>query len=241
MILDILLKTIITYFFILLVMKFMGKREIGQLSLFDFVVVLIIADIAVIGIENDTVPFYYYLLAILLLALVQRGLALMLLKLPKVRNFFDGKESIIVINGKVNIKEMRKQGYNFDDLSVQLRLKNIRSLSEVDFLALESNGEISVFRKKASSEVANVKEKNVSLVGGNSTSLTVDTKQEQLNIFPFPLIVSGEIKKDALKMLSLSRKWLIEEVKKQGYDDYHQVLYATYENKKLFIIDTCEF
>ncbi len=70
----------------------------------------------------------------------------MLLKIPGLRDFFDGKESVIIIDGKVNIKEMRKQNYNFNDLVVQLRLKNIRSLSEVRYLILETNGEISVFK-----------------------------------------------------------------------------------------------
>ena len=131
----ILIKTALVYFFILIVLKIMGKREIGQLSLFDFVILLMIADVAVMGIDNEEIPFYFFLLAITILAVIQKTLSFVLLKIPWLRDFFDGKESVIIIDGKVNIKEMRKQNYNFNDLVVQLRLKNIRSLSEVRYLS----------------------------------------------------------------------------------------------------------
>src|SRR5690554_735293 len=102
-----LLKVLAIYFFILFLLKFMGKREIGQLSLFDFVVVLLIADIAVIGAEDGSVPFYMTLLSILLLGVIQKILAVILLKVKPIRDFFDGKESIIMIDGKLNVKEMK--------------------------------------------------------------------------------------------------------------------------------------
>ena len=124
-----LLKVLAIYFFNLLLLKFMGKREIGQLSLFDFVVVLLIADIAVIGAEDGSVPFYMTLLSILLLGVIQKILAVILLKVKPIRDFFDGKESIIMIDGKLNVKEMKKQSYNVEVLIVQMRIKNIRSIS----------------------------------------------------------------------------------------------------------------
>jgi len=237
---QIIIKTVIVYFFILLIMKFMGKREIGQLSLFDFVILLLIADASVMGIDNSDIPLYYFLFAILILAIIQKLLAMLLLKFAQLRDFFDGKESLIIIDGKVNIKEMKKQNYNFDDLIVQLRLKNVRSLSEVRYLILEANGEISVFKynefeKATSSSIGKSSEMK------SGTNSLIKTEQEVKNIYPFPLIISGKIKYDNLKILDLNESWLKNKIKEKGYKDYKEIYYANYENNDLFILEVYKF
>jgi uncharacterized membrane protein YcaP (DUF421 family) len=196
-------------------MKFMGKREIGQLSLFDFVVILLIADFVVVGMENNDTPFYMYIIGIFILGLIQKLLAKLMLKIPKLRSLFDGTDSIIVFDGKINLKEMAKQSYNFDDLISQLRLKNVRSLSEVQYVILEPNGKISVFKKES-----NGMEKE---------------------IFPFPLIVSGKVIEKNLKILKLNKSWLYEQIRKQGYESFQDIYYANYEDQSLFIVETCDF
>ena len=238
--LQIIIKTIIVYFFILLIMKFMGKREIGQLSLFDFVILLLIADASVMGIDNSDIPLYYFLLAILILAVIQKLLAILLLKFASLRNFFDGKESIIIINGKVNLKEMKKQNYNFDDLVVQLRLKNVRSLSEVRFLILEANGEISVFKYN---EFENNVTSSIGKSGEikNSSNSFIKEEQEIKDIFPFPLIISGKVKYENLKLLNIKESWLNNKIKEKGYNDYKEIYYANYENNDLFILEVYKF
>lgn len=226
---NIVLRCIIAYFLVFFLLKFMGKREVGQLSLFDLVVLLIIADVAVTSIEASNKDFYSYMISLLMLGCFQKIIAKILLKYPRLRDFFDGKESLIIANGKINITEMKKLGYNMDDLLTQLRLKNIRSLQEVRFAILETNGEISIFRYEKNSTEVNVKK--------GSKSLAVPTTNDQLSLTPFPLIVSGVIRKENLKVLSLSRKWLIAELKKEGYNDYDKILYCSYDNGKLFIIN----
>lgn len=234
----ILIKTTVIYFFILIVLKIMGKREIGQLSLFDFVILLLIADVAVMGIDNEEVPFYFFLLAISILAAIQKILSFILLKIPVLRDFFDGKESLIIIDGKVNIKEMRKQNYNFNDLVVQLRLKNIKSLSEVKYLILETNGEISVFKyDEVSTPSSNVKSKNNDSVIKNSTKSI--TKEQE--IYPFPVILSGKLCKDNIKLLNLDKKWILNKIKEKGYEELSDIYYANYENGDLFILEVYKF
>ncbi len=234
----ILIKTTVIYFFILIVLKIMGKREIGQLSLFDFVILLLIADVAVMGIDNEEVPFYFFLLAISILAAIQKILSFILLKIPILRDFFDGKESLIIIDGKVNIKEMRKQNYNFNDLVVQLRLKNIKSLSEVKYLILETNGEISVFKyDEVSTPSSNVKSKNNDSVIKNSNK-TITNEQE---IYPFPVILSGKLCKDNIKLLNLDKKWILKKIKEKGYEELSDIYYANYENGDLFILEVYKF
>lgn len=235
---NILIKTTVIYFFILIVLKIMGKREIGQLSLFDFVILLLIADVAVMGIDNEVVPFYFFLLAISILAAIQKILSFILLKVPVLRDFFDGKESLIIIDGKVNIKEMRKQNYNFNDLVVQLRLKNIKSLSEVKYLILETNGEISVFKyDEISSPASNVKSKSSDTSIKNDTASLIKNKE----IYPFPVILSGKICKDNVKLLNLDKKWILKKIKEKGYEEVSDIYYANYENGDLFILEVYKF
>ncbi|MDD3999896.1 MAG: DUF421 domain-containing protein [Bacilli bacterium] len=241
----ILLKIAIVYFVILLLMKFMGKREIGQLSLFDFVIILVIADIAVIGVENNDQPFYILLIGIFLLGLIQKVLAKLMLKMPKLRSFFDGMDSPIIIDGKINVKEMKKQSYNIDDLISQLRLKNIRSFSEVKYAILEANGEISVFKNDefyySGTVQSTTHSKTITPISSNKSSAMKENYQSAQDIYPFPLIISGKVNERNLKLLNLDETWLHKEVRKAGYESVEDIYYANYENGKLFIVQTCNF
>lgn len=247
-----LVKIVIVYLMILFVMKFMGKREIGQLSLFDFVVLLIIADFAVMGMESKDIPFYIYLIGIALLGVIQKLLALILLRVPKLRNLFDGKQSLIINDGKINLKEMRKQSYNIDDLITQLRLKNVRSLSEVKYAILESNGEISVFKfsdfknnssNNNSQAGTNTNDKTVNVLTSNKSGEAINNSSSNSpqDIYPFPLIVSGKINYENLDILQIEEKWVLNQIKNIGYQSVKEVYYANYENGELFIAKTCNF
>ena len=134
MFLNIVLKCVFVYIVVLLSLKVMGKREIGQVSLFDFAIILIISDILVIGVDEDNEYFWLYFVGVIVLVLIQRFISLILLKFKKIRKLIDGVESVIIYEGRLNIKEMKKQRYNMDDLITQLRLNNISSLKEIKYL-----------------------------------------------------------------------------------------------------------
>ncbi|MGC4375843.1 DUF421 domain-containing protein [Fictibacillus sp. Mic-4] len=143
----IILRTLVIYFLIIVVFRIMGKREIGKLSIVDFVVSIMIAEIAVIAIEDPKLPMLYSLIPIFVLMAIQLILALFSLKSKKVRELVDGKPSVIINHGKIDEHEMRKQRYNFDDLMIQLRENNIKNLTDVEFGILESTGKLSVIKK----------------------------------------------------------------------------------------------
>ncbi|MBQ8292846.1 MAG: DUF421 domain-containing protein [Bacilli bacterium] len=185
MLLDILIRTFIGYFILLLMLKIMGKREIGQLSLFDLIILLSIADIMIIGIENYEINYWNVFLPILLLTLLQKLIAFIILKSTNLRNIFDGKESIIIFKGKIDLKEMKKLCYNFDDLLAQLRQKDIRSIEEVEYAILENSGKLSVF------------------------------KYDDNAVFPLPVIVSGKVEKRYLTLLNIDIKWIEKELLKK--------------------------
>lgn len=204
----IILKTGIGYLILILTMRFMGKREIGQLNLFDLIILLTIVDLIGIGLENYDKSLMLWIVPVIILAIIQKIVAIALLKFSFFRTLIDGKESLIINQGKLVYENMRKNNYNFDDLFVQLRLKEIKDIKEVEFAILETNGELSVFRKSDSN-----------------------------GVFPIPLLISGTINKDALKSINKNKKWFVEELKKYGYSDYKRIKLVTYVNYKINILD----
>ncbi|OLA05858.1 MAG: hypothetical protein BHW12_07880 [Coprobacillus sp. 28_7] len=231
-------KTAFIYFLILLTLRFMGKREVGQLGLFDFVVLLLIADVSAITLDDEK-SIYTCLIPVIILSLIQKILVVISLHVPFVRNIVDGKESVIMYEGKLNIKEMKKQNYNVDDLLSQLRLKNVKSLSQVEYLILENSGDISVFlyEENEKKPLSYSKGKRGG-TGSSSVSTTVHTITKDISIFP--LVISGKIIEENLKLQNIKKPWLLEEIKRQGFD-LKNVYYANMENNKLFIVRTCSF
>ena len=202
----ILLRTVIFYFFILLLYRIMGKREVGQLGIIDLIVSILIADLVVISIENYNKSMLYTLIPISILAILQLILAFISLKKPKIRNFLDGNPSVIIKDGKINYKEMVKQKYNLDDLLVQIREKGYRSIEEIEYAILENNGTLSVFNY--------AKEKTP---------------------LPLPLILDSYIQTDTLKHLKKDEKWVYTLLKKKNID-IKEIFYAFYKDKNIFII-----
>ena len=207
MIFRIMFRSVFFYFMILFSYKLMGKRELGELSLFDFVISTVLSQMIAISIENYKDPIYYTIVPIVILVLLQVVISIVSLKSKKFRSFFDGKETMIINKGILNIKEMIKQRYSLDDLLTQLRDKDIRTIEEVDYAVLETNGKLSVFKK--------------------------DDKDK--NIFPLPLIVDGSIEYKNLKLINKTEKWLLNILhEKSTYPE--EVFYSFLNNNEVFII-----
>lgn len=147
MYISIMLKTFFLYFFILLVYRLMGKKELGQLSIIDLIVTILIAELAAISIENAEDSIMVSVVPILVLVIVQISLSYINLKSDTIRNIFDGKPSVLIKKGKVDFTKMSKLRYSLDDLLSQLREKGVKSLDEVDYAVLENSGTLSVFEK----------------------------------------------------------------------------------------------
>ena len=124
----------------------LGKREVGELSIFDLVILLIIADIASLGMDNDDF-FIPSILCLFVLVILQKILSLCLLKISRLRGIIDGKPTIIIYDGILKIKNMERELYTMDDLVSQMHLEHIESISEIRLAILETNGTLSIFRK----------------------------------------------------------------------------------------------
>ena len=143
-------RTAIFYFFIVIAYRLMGKRELGQLSVIDLIVSILIAELAAISIENFNETMFYTFIPIIVLVILEILLAKISARFIKVRtiigHLIDGKPSLIVKDGKINYREMTKLRYSIDDLLLQLRQNSIKSIDEVEYAFLEHNGKLSIFK-----------------------------------------------------------------------------------------------
>ncbi|KAB2338686.1 DUF421 domain-containing protein [Cytobacillus depressus] len=203
----VLLRTVLIYIVILLIFRLMGKKELGQLSVIDFVVSIMIAEMAVLAIEDIKKPIFTFVLPMILLMIIQITLSIATLKSKKFRDLMDGKPTIIINKGKIDEEAMRKHRYNFDDLLLQLRGKDIRNITDVEFAILETTGELSVFKKEKKKK-------------GNVT---------------IPVILDGVIQETTLEGMNKTNLWLRQELRKRGHTDINNISFCSYENGQFYI------
>ncbi len=204
----VLFRSLFFYILVTIFYRVMGKREIGELSIMDFIVSIFIAEMIAISIENYNKSIFLSLLPILLLVVIQISISYISMKNNTIRHLIDGKPSVIISKGKVNFKEMKSLRYNLDDLLMQLRVNSIKSIEEVDYAVLESNGKLSIFKRQD------------------------DPNRE----YPLPLIIDGKIDLDVLNKIKKSKKWLDNEFKKNNIR-VENIFYCFYKNNKLYIIE----
>lgn len=148
MYITILFRTALLYFLIIICFRIMGKKEVGELSVVDLIVTILIAELAAICIENYNKSILISLVPMISIVVLQVLLSYISLKNNKIRNVLDGKPSVIIKKGKVIFSEMKKLRYTLDDLISQLRDKGVKSIEEVDYAILENSGTLSVFQKE---------------------------------------------------------------------------------------------
>lgn len=205
-------RTMLFYLLILIVIRLMGKREIGQLSVQDMVVNILIAELVAISIENYKDSLWLTVIPIIILLILELLSGYITLKSNKIRSIIEGKPSLIINRGIINYKEMIKQRYTLDDLLCELRQNNIKDLKDVEYAVLENNGKLSIFKY-------------------NFLCLTSNN--------PFPLILDGKIQKDTLDYINKDEEWLLSYLNDNNLDK-KDIFYAFYKNKKIYIIKRTE-
>lgn len=141
------LKTVLIYFMMIVILRILGKREVGQLSIFDLVIILLLANIASLGLDNSDF-FLTSIICLVVLMLLQKIISLILLHQSYLRDFVEGKPRVIIFDGKIKIKNMKSEKYTMDDLISQMREFGITSISNIYLAMLETNGKLSIFTNK---------------------------------------------------------------------------------------------
>ncbi len=140
----VLIRAIILYLVVLISMRIMGKGELGELQPFDVVVTLMMAELAVLPMEDLDAPLIHGPIAIITLMTLQVIISSITQKSNKLRGVICGKPIILIDHGRFNVKEMKRLRININDILEQLRVKGYKSVDDVDYVLIETNGQMSV-------------------------------------------------------------------------------------------------
>ena len=186
------IRAFILYAVVVIVMRVMGKRQLGQLQPFELVVALMIADLAAVPMEDSGRPLLSGILPIAALLLAELTLSYLSLKSEQIRAFVCGSPSIVIENGKINCRELEKQRINLNDLLEQLRSKDIPNPADVEYAILETGGQLNVI-PKSKKRPATPEDLNIAV---------------PKNGIPLTLIMDGHIHHQNLAKANLDIPWL---------------------------------
>lgn len=212
-------RTVIMYLIVIIVMRIMGKRQIGQLQPYEFVIAIMISDLATLPMQDMAIPLWTGIIPIITLLLLQISISFGVLKLKKVRSFFCGKPCIMVKNGLIIEENLRDQMYTLDDLLEALRLKGFPDVKNIQLAILENNGDLSVL---PTSKAQYVTREDVNIKG--PSDVVTD------------LIIGGCLMEENMKMLNIKKDFLKEILLKKGIISIKDVFYCYVNGSGEFII-----
>lgn len=191
-------RAIILYIIVLVVMRLMGKREIGQLQPFELAISIMIADLASIPMTETGIPITRGIIPILGLLVMHLLISIINLKSVKAREIICGKPRILIYRGKIDEKALIKERFTINELEERLRGNNVSSVGDVEYAILETSGQLTVIQKP------------------NKRTTT----PEDFNIMPeyegipYDLVIDGKIMKENLQKIGKNYNWLQKEVGK---------------------------
>ncbi|WOV88755.1 DUF421 domain-containing protein [Sporosarcina oncorhynchi] len=180
-------RTIFMYALIVFILRVMGKREVGELSIIDVVIFVIMAEVVAFALDSPDKKISHSLVPLFLLLGIQLLTSFISLKSKKFRDIVDGDPTIIIQDGIIQEEEMRKQRYNLDDLFQQLREKQVGSVLEVTHAYLEPSGNLSVFTKEDTAPVLDLisdgvlQTRHIQLIGKSEEWLVSGLKELGVN------------------------------------------------------------
>ena len=211
------IRSILLYILVLVVMRLMGKREIGQLQPFELAISIMIADLASIPMTDTGIPISNGVIPILGLLVMHLLISLINMKSIKAREIICGKPSILIYRGKINEEALKKERFTINELEERLRGNNIFNLCDVEYAILETSGQVTVIQKP---------EKR-------------NTIPEDFNItpeyegIPYDLIIDGKIMYKNLQIIGKDEEWLKKQVKNFKAKT-EEILVATIDGKGQF-------
>lgn len=207
-------RSIFLYIIVLIVMRLMGKREIGQLQPFELAISIMIADLATIPMADTGIPIGNGIIPILGLLVMHLLISLINLKSIKLREIICGKPRILIYRGKIQEKALIKERFTINELQERIRSQNIVNLGDVEYAIIETSGQITVIEKPNKRQ---------------ATPEDFGIMPEYEGI-PYDLIVDGKIMKKNLKAIGKSYNWLKKEINKFGFNP-EDALVATIDGK----------
>ncbi len=212
-------RTIILYILVVIALRLMGKAELSELQPFELVIIILIAELASIPMEDNQIPLINGVISIFTLVFLQMIISLINLKSEKARAIICGKPSVLIEKGQIVEKELKSLRINVNDLIEQLRIEDYPNIEDVEFAILETNGELSVIPKASKRSLI-------------ASDLNISSEESNL---PTSIIIDGKINHTNLKKASIDFNWLYKELRIREINSIDEVLYATINNKNLII------
>lgn len=180
----VLIRTCILYILVVLVIRLMGKRQIGELQPYELVITIVISDLATVPMQDVRLPLILGIIPILTLLILEVFFTELQIRSKFMRKLIDGDPSVLIRDGKINEKALKSQRIHVEDLLEELRLTGNFDVSSIKYAILESNGQLSIMSKE----------------------------NNENRHLPLVLLYNGKVNKDSLKKLHKDVKWLQDKV-----------------------------
>ena len=207
-------RSIVLYIIVLIVMRLMGKREIGQLQPFELAISIMIADLASIPMTDTGIPIFNGIIPILGLLIMHLLISIINLKSSKAREIICGRPSILIYRGRINEKNLKKERFTINELEERLRGSNVVNLGDVEYAILETSGQVTVIQKP---DKRNTIPKDFNIM-------------PEYEGIPYDLIIDGKVMYDNLKAIGKNYNWLKKEIEKFNMKP-EEVLVATIDGR----------
>ena len=207
-------RAIVLYIIVLIVMRLMGKREIGQLQPFELAISIMIADLASLPMTETGVPISNGIIPILGLLVMHLVISMLNMKSTKIREIICGKPSILIFRGKIDQKVLKKERFTINELEERLRGNNVVNLGDVEYAILETSGQVTVIQKPNKRTTT-------------PEDFNIEPEYEGL---PYDLVIDGKTLNENLRKIGKNEIWLKKQVEKFNMIP-KEALIVTYDGK----------
>lgn len=240
----VLIRTIFLYSLLIFVMRLMGKRQIGELQPYEFVITILISDLVSMPMQDTRLPLILGIIPVITLLFVKTILSYIQLKSQLARRILEGEPCVLICAGKVNYNALKKQQINLDELMEEIRLAGYFDLEEIEYAILENNGQLSFLTTNINSNI-NIKgstkandKLNDTIDSANDipNNHTVDNYNEITHPkLPIIYVVDGKINKNSLTTSGKSKEWIEIKLKQYSIDSIDKVLLAMTDTEGRFV------
>ncbi len=222
---EMIVRTTITFAVLLFLARLLGKEQLSQLTFFNYITGITIGSIAGEIVSHDDTHYFNAVTSLIWWSILTVLVSYISLKSSRAKALLDDKPMIIIKNGKILEQELKKSRLPIGDLNMLLRMQGIFAVKDVHFAVLETNGELSVFKKVAQQ---------------NATKQDVKAQIVVPKYMPTTIIADGKIIEKNLPDQNLTEEWVLKQLKKHGVNSVQQVFYAEIESDGSIYVDLRE-
>jgi len=212
------IRTLILYIVVVVAMRLMGKKQIGQLQPSEFVIALMLSDLASVPMQDTAIPLIYGIIPIFTLMAIEICVSIISLKSRKARSFLEGDAVIIIKHSVLQRDEMKKMRYNINDVTEELRRNGISDIRQVEYAILETDGTLSIIPKSTNRPLT-------------AEDMDMKLKDEP---FYFAVISDGKFDYEAMGNAGLSREQIEKKLRGKGVSSAKEVFYGAADEKGNF-------